>query len=95
MVELRGFEPLTPSMRTGISWVLLDVHDPDFGATVQVRALVVIRRQERSAGTFSNKKECDKAWQRAETKVAEDGPATLGAGGRRSRRTSSSGCPTT
>jgi integrase len=30
-----------------------------------------IRGQERSAGTFSNKKESDKAWQRAETKVAE------------------------
>ncbi|MBW6433086.1 site-specific integrase [Actinoplanes hulinensis] len=30
-----------------------------------------IRGQERSAGTFANKKESDKAWQRMETKVAE------------------------
>jgi integrase len=30
-----------------------------------------IRGKERSAGTFSNKKESDKAWQRLETKVAE------------------------
>jgi integrase len=30
-----------------------------------------IRGRERSAGTFPNKKEADRAWQRAETKVAE------------------------
>lgn len=30
-----------------------------------------IRGKQRSAGTFSNKKEADRAWQRAETKVAE------------------------
>src|SRR4051812_24530235 len=30
-----------------------------------------IRGKERSAGTFSNKKESDKAWQRLEAKVAE------------------------
>ena len=30
-----------------------------------------IRGQERSAGTFSSRKEADKAWQREETKVAE------------------------
>ncbi|WP_393915992.1 tyrosine-type recombinase/integrase [Halostreptopolyspora alba] len=29
------------------------------------------KNQERSAGTFSNRKDADKAWQRAETKQAE------------------------
>lgn len=32
---------------------------------------VDIKSRERSAGTFSNKKEADRAWQRAETKLAE------------------------
>lgn len=32
---------------------------------------VDIKGRERSAGTFSNRKESDKAWQRAETKLAE------------------------
>lgn len=32
---------------------------------------VDIKGRERSAGTFSNRKEADKAWQRAETKLAE------------------------
>ncbi|MEY9214407.1 hypothetical protein NI17_019960 [Thermobifida halotolerans] len=30
-----------------------------------------IKRRERSAGTFSTKKEADRAWQRAEVKVSE------------------------
>jgi hypothetical protein len=30
-----------------------------------------IRGRERSAGTFSSRKEADRAWQREETKVAE------------------------
>jgi hypothetical protein len=30
-----------------------------------------IKDRERSAGTFTNKKDADKAWQRAEAKVAE------------------------
>jgi integrase len=32
---------------------------------------VDVKGRERSAGTFSNRKEADKAWQRAETKLAE------------------------
>jgi hypothetical protein len=30
-----------------------------------------VRGRERSAGTFSSRKEADRAWQREETKVAE------------------------
>jgi hypothetical protein len=32
---------------------------------------VDLKGRERSAGTFSNKKQADKAWQKAETKLAE------------------------
>ena len=49
-----------------------------------------IRGRERSAGTFSSRKEADKAWQREETKVAEGraGDPRRGQGATTGRRSS-------
>ena len=46
-----------------------------------------IRGRERSAGTFSNRKDADKAWQREEVMVAEGLPVTRAGVGRHSSAT--------
>ena len=54
---------------------------------------VDIRGQERSAGTFSSRKDANDAWKSAEAMVRQAGRATQGAASRRSRPTSwTNGC---
>jgi len=54
-----------------------------------------LRGQIQAAGTFSTEREADRAWQRAETRLAEVAWATLAAAGRPSAATSPrSGSPT-
>ncbi len=73
------FHPLTTCPRTnrgqarpigGLHGLLKEAHRPQGQAAVH-GLLSRCPRPLRSAGTFSNKKDADKAWQKAETKIAE------------------------